>query len=88
MTSTQPSRIAAARSRAAVAKQTLAVGAAALFGFLVLFLRAGGGHATRSSSSWQTPPGNTQPASGSLGGGSVAQPPQGGGIPQAQTGTS
>jgi hypothetical protein len=75
-----------ARSRAAAAKQMLAAAAVGLFGFLFLFLRSGESQAAQ-----------TQPAAavsdnsyyaGSLGGGSIAASPSGGGYPQAQTGTS
>src|SRR4051794_3114995 len=84
-----PSRIAAARHQAAVAKQALAVGAVTLFGLLVLFLRAG--HSTAS-----TPTAGQSAATagdeayddGLLGGGAISRPSPSYGYPSAETRTS
>jgi hypothetical protein len=88
------SRIEVARSRAATAKRALAVGAAGVCGFLVLFLRAGDSGATSGPTLSGDDATSTElPYDDSLGdeffgGGEIAQPTQSSGFAQARSGTS
>ena len=92
-----PSRIDVARSRAATAKRALAVGAAGVCGFLVLFLRAGDSGATAGTTvsnddatSSELPYDDSYGDYGDefFGGGSISQSSQSSGFPQARSGTS
>jgi len=83
------SRITIARERAAAAKQALAIGAIAIFGFLILFFRGGQSPATASTDNEGTQASSSDSGvDDSLGGGTIAPSSQSSGFPQAHTGVS
>lgn len=87
--SVSASRIEAARHKAAVVKQGIAVGAVTLFGLLVLFLRAGHSTASNGTSGEAVATAEDEAYDdGALGGGAIGQPSQSYGYPSAQTRTS
>jgi hypothetical protein len=87
--SPRPSRIEAGRRRADAAKQALAIGAVAVFGFLLFFFRGGGFEATAGPDVQNTPSTSGDFGSDdSFGGGAITPPSQGQSFPQAQTGMS
>jgi hypothetical protein len=88
MDSPRPSRIEAGRRRADAAKQALAIGAVAVFGFLLFFFRGGGSEATAGPDVQNTPSSGDFGSDDSFGGGAITPPSQGQSFPQAQTGMS